>query len=71
MVPNSFDREINFYNDLYELLKKKTNITQLKCVPQAKVPILKMMIDNGKIYYIVPVDLSFTKLDMQIIDSNL
>ena len=48
VVPNSFDRDEHFYGDLHDLLSKKSNVSQLKCVASAKVPILKMMIDNGK-----------------------
>ena len=50
MVPNSFDRDKHFYGDLHDLLSKKTNVSQLKSVTSAKVPILKMMIDNGDFF---------------------
>jgi len=65
VVPRFVDRKDHFFGDLYESLKKHTDIKELRAIPEAHVPIIKMKFQN------VDIDLLFARLSLETIGPAL
>ena len=65
VVPNFINREDHFFIDLYELLKSTPKVSEINCIKNAAVPIIKMVFDS------IHIDMSYAQLDMERIDDNL
>eukprot|EP01022_Parablepharisma_sp_SALTPOND_P020138 TRINITY_DN3581_c0_g1_i1.p1 TRINITY_DN3581_c0_g1~~TRINITY_DN3581_c0_g1_i1.p1 ORF type:complete len:545 (+),score=63.38 TRINITY_DN3581_c0_g1_i1:897-2531(+) len=65
VVPRFVDREIHFFGDLYESLKKNKEVKDLRGIKEAHVPIIKMKILD------VDIDLLFARLSYETIGDNL
>ena len=65
VVPNFINREEHFFVDLYERLKNTQKVTEISCIKNAAVPIIKMVFDS------IHIDMSYAQLDMERIDDRL
>lgn len=65
VVPNFINREEDFFNKFYALLKVEPNINDLVAITDANVPLIKLTFCNIKI------DILFAKLSKNVLSENL
>jgi poly(A) polymerase len=64
VVPRFVQRD-DFFTTFYEMLKSRPDVTELKGVPEAYVPVIKMEVDA------IPIDLLFARLNLPSIPEDL
>ncbi|KAL9648156.1 hypothetical protein ABK040_012689 [Willaertia magna] len=64
IVPNIVEKH-HFFTELHEMLQQRTEVTDLRAVPEAYVPVIKMVFDG------VEVDLLFARLSRNVIPADL
>jgi hypothetical protein len=63
VVPRHILRE-DYFASFYEILKKQPEVTELRAVPEAFVPVIKMSFDG------IEIDLTFARLALKEVADN-
>ena len=63
VAPRHINRE-DYFSSFYEVLKKMPEVTELRAVPEAFVPVIKMMFDG------IDIDMTFARLALKEVSDN-